>query len=44
VFEVFALSQSLGLVEGLSAAELHAAMVGKVLASGRLTGTYQRGE
>ena len=42
-FEVFALSEPLGLSEGFSADELRAAKEGKVLASGRLTGTYQRG-
>ena len=42
-FEVFALSEPLGLATGFSADELRSAMEGKVLASGRLTGTYQRG-
>jgi Raf kinase inhibitor-like YbhB/YbcL family protein len=42
-FEVFALSEPLGLASGFSADELRAAMEGKVLGSGRLTGTYQRG-
>ncbi|MBA2633213.1 MAG: YbhB/YbcL family Raf kinase inhibitor-like protein [Chloroflexi bacterium] len=42
-FEVFALSEPLGLAPGFSADELRAALEGKVLASGRLTGTYQRG-
>jgi Raf kinase inhibitor-like YbhB/YbcL family protein len=43
-FEVFALSEQLGLDEGFEAAELHAAIEGKVLAAGTLTGVYQRGE
>jgi Raf kinase inhibitor-like YbhB/YbcL family protein len=42
-FEVFALSQPLGLGTGFSADELRAAMEGKVLATGRLNGTYARG-
>jgi Raf kinase inhibitor-like YbhB/YbcL family protein len=42
-FEVFALSQPLGLTAGFSADELRAAMEGKVLATGRLSGTYRRG-
>jgi Raf kinase inhibitor-like YbhB/YbcL family protein len=42
-FEVFALSQPLGLASGFSADELRAAMEGKVLATGRLNGTYARG-
>jgi Raf kinase inhibitor-like YbhB/YbcL family protein len=42
-FEVFALSEPLGLASGFSADELRSAMEGKVLASGRMTGTYQRG-
>jgi Raf kinase inhibitor-like YbhB/YbcL family protein len=42
-FEVLALSEPLGLSSGFSADELRAAMDGKVLGSGRLTGTYQRG-
>jgi Raf kinase inhibitor-like YbhB/YbcL family protein len=43
VFEVLALSESLGLSPGFSADELRAAMDGKVLGSGQLTGTYRRG-
>jgi Raf kinase inhibitor-like YbhB/YbcL family protein len=43
VFEVLALSEPLGLAEGASAADLRRATAGKVLASGRLTGRYQRG-
>ena len=43
VFEVFALSERLDLPAGFSADELRAAMEGKVLASGRLTGSYRRG-
>ena len=42
-FEVFALSEPLGLATGFSADELRSAMEGKVLDSGRLTGTYERG-
>ena len=42
-FEVFALSEPLGLSDGFSADELRAAMEGKVLASGRLTASYRRG-
>lgn len=42
-FQVFALSEPLGLAEGFSADELRAAMEGKVLGSGRLTGNYRRG-
>jgi Raf kinase inhibitor-like YbhB/YbcL family protein len=42
-FEVFALSEPLGLSAGFDADALRAAMEGKVLASGRLTGTYRRG-
>jgi Raf kinase inhibitor-like YbhB/YbcL family protein len=42
-FEVFALSEPVGLSSGFSADELRTAMEGKVLASGRLTGTYRRG-
>ena len=41
-FEVFALSESLGLATAFSADELRAAMEGRVLGSGRLTGTYRR--
>lgn len=43
VFEVVALSATLDLSPGYSVEDLRAAMDGKVLASGRLTGTYQRG-
>jgi Raf kinase inhibitor-like YbhB/YbcL family protein len=43
VFEVFALPDALGLAPGFSADELRAALEGRVLASGRLTGTYTRG-
>lgn len=42
-FEVFALSEPLGLPDGFSADELRSAMEGKVLASGRLAATYRRG-
>ena len=42
-YEVFALSEPLGLAAGFSADELRAAMEGRVLGSGHLTGTYQRG-
>jgi Raf kinase inhibitor-like YbhB/YbcL family protein len=43
VFEIFALSSELDLPAGFSADELRAALVGKVLASGRLTASYRRG-
>jgi Raf kinase inhibitor-like YbhB/YbcL family protein len=43
VFEVFALSDALDLEPGFDADALRAAIDGKVLASGRLTGTYRRG-
>ncbi|MGH2416953.1 MAG: YbhB/YbcL family Raf kinase inhibitor-like protein [Candidatus Limnocylindria bacterium] len=43
VFEIFALSEQLGLSPGFSADELRRAMEGKVLASGRLTASYRRG-
>ncbi|MEV6929531.1 YbhB/YbcL family Raf kinase inhibitor-like protein [Dactylosporangium sp. NPDC051485] len=43
VFEVLALSEPLRLAAGASAVELRRAAAGKVLASGRLTGRYQRG-
>ena len=43
VFTVHALSETLGLSAGFSADELTAAMEGRILASGQLTGTYQRG-
>ena len=43
VFEVFALSETLDLSPGYSIEDLRAAIDGKVLASGRLTGMYQRG-
>ena len=42
-FEVFALSEPVGLAEGFDVDALRDAMQGKVLASGRLTGTYRRG-
>ena len=42
-FEVFALSEALGLPTGYSADELRAAMEGKVLGSGQLTASYRRG-
>lgn len=42
VFEILALSEPLGLAAGASAADLRRATAGKVLASGRLTGRYQR--
>lgn len=41
-FNVYALSGRLDLQPGASKAELTRAMEGKVLAQGRLTGTYQR--
>lgn len=41
-FEVFALSQPLGLSDGFSADELRAAMEGKVVGSGRLEAVYRR--
>jgi Raf kinase inhibitor-like YbhB/YbcL family protein len=43
VFEIFALSEPLGLPAGFSADDLRAAMTGKTLASGRLTASYRRG-
>ena len=43
VFEIFALSEPLGLSPGFSADELRGAMEGKVLASERLTASYRRG-
>ena len=43
VFTIYALGDALGLQPGFSAEELRSAMEGRVLASGRLTGTYQRG-
>ena len=42
-FEVFALSDELGLSSGFSADELRAAMQGRTLASGRITASYRRG-
>ena len=42
-FEIFALSEPLGLSPGFSADDLRAAMQGNVLASGRLAPTYRRG-
>ena len=42
-FEVFALSEPLDLAAGFTADELRSAMEGKILGSGRLTGTYRRG-
>ena len=42
-FEVFALSEALGLPSGYSADELRTAMEGKVLGSGQLTASYRRG-
>lgn len=42
-FTVFALSEQTGLSAGFGADELRAAMEGKVLAEGRLSGTYRRG-
>ena len=42
-FTVIALSQPTGLSSGFSADELRAAIEGKVLAEGRLSGTYRRG-
>ena len=43
VFEIFALSQRLGLPDGFSAGDLRAAMRDRILASGRLTASYRRG-
>lgn len=43
VFTVYALSAPLSLEPGFTADELRAAMAGRVLAEGRLTGTYARG-
>ncbi|HEX7197376.1 MAG TPA: YbhB/YbcL family Raf kinase inhibitor-like protein, partial [Candidatus Limnocylindria bacterium] len=43
VFTVHALSETLGLSAGFSADELRAAMEDRILASGRLSGTYARG-
>jgi Raf kinase inhibitor-like YbhB/YbcL family protein len=40
---VFALSQETGLASGFTADALRAAMDGKVIAEGRLSGTYRRG-
>jgi Raf kinase inhibitor-like YbhB/YbcL family protein len=42
IFSVLALSEPLNLAAGASAADLKRAAEGKVLASGRLTGRYQR--
>ena len=42
-FQVFGLSEPLGLAEGFSADERRSAMAGKVLAEGRLSATYRRG-
>lgn len=42
IFEVLALSEPLRLAEGASAVDLRRATAGKVLASGRLIGRYQR--
>ena len=42
VFRVFAAAAPLGLVAGASADDLRRALEGKELASGTLTGTYQR--
>lgn len=42
-FEVFALSEPLGLAPGFTADELRDAMEGRVLASGKLTASYRRG-
>ncbi|MGH2401840.1 MAG: YbhB/YbcL family Raf kinase inhibitor-like protein [Candidatus Limnocylindria bacterium] len=43
VFTVHALSETLGLSAGFSADELRAAMEGRILATGELSGTYRRG-
>jgi Raf kinase inhibitor-like YbhB/YbcL family protein len=43
VFTVHALSETLRLSAGFSADELRAAMEGRILASGQLSGTYARG-
>jgi phosphatidylethanolamine-binding protein (PEBP) family uncharacterized protein len=37
------LSETLGLSAGFSADELRAAMEGRILATGELSGTYRRG-
>ena len=42
-FEIFALSEALGLSSGYSADEQRTAMEGKVLGSGQLTASYRRG-
>lgn len=42
-FAVFALSEETGLSPGFSADALRAAIEGKILAEGRLSGTYRRG-
>lgn len=41
-FNVYALSQSLGLEAGATTEQVEQAMQGRVLGEGRLTGTYQR--
>jgi phosphatidylethanolamine-binding protein (PEBP) family uncharacterized protein len=43
VFTVSAVSRKITLAPGSSADDLRAAMKGKVVAQGTLTGTYQRG-
>ena len=43
VFTIYALNDALALEPGFSADELRSAMEGRVLATGLLTGTYQRG-
>ena len=42
VFELFALSEPLDLEPGFDAEAMRAAMEGRVIGSGRLTGTYRR--
>lgn len=42
VFELFALAEPLDLESGFDADALRAAMEGRVIGSGRLTGTYRR--
>jgi Raf kinase inhibitor-like YbhB/YbcL family protein len=43
VVTIYALSEPLSVEPGFSAGELRSAMEGRILATGRLTGTYRRG-
>ena len=43
VFTIYALNAPISVEPGFTADELRAAMEGRVLATGRLTGTYRRG-